>query len=180
LRRAVERHGQILSALNAAHRRGIVHCDLKPANLMFRRDAELPGVEVMLGDFGVAHLPDATGEAATGPRAEAVGTIAYMAPEQRRGAVTPASDVYASAVVLFEMFTGRTPWGRDTVMGGARSADDFRLPPAVFASAPALADEIQHHIMRLGDPDPARRPTTAQALAESQRLRERIIAAGAL
>jgi len=180
LRRAIERHGQILSALNAAHRRGIVHCDLKPANLMFRRDAELPGVEVMLGDFGVAHLPDAAGEAATGARAEAVGTIAYMAPEQRRGAVTPASDLYASAVVLFEMFTGRTPWSRDTVMGGVRSADNFRLPATVFVHAPALADEIQHHIMRLGDPDPARRPTTAQALAESQRLRERIIAAGAL
>jgi len=66
------------------------------------------------------------------------------------------------------------------VMGGARSANDFRLPASVFASAPALADEIQHHIMRIGDPDPARRPTTAQALAESQRLRERIIAAGAV
>jgi tetratricopeptide (TPR) repeat protein len=172
LRRAVERHGQILSALAAAHRRGIVHCDLKPANLMFRRDAELPGVEVMLGDFGVAHLPE--GEA----RAEAVGTLAYMAPEQRRGEVSPASDVYASAVVLFEMFTGRTPWGRETILGGARSADDFRLPAALFAGVPTLADEIQHHIMRLGDPDPAKRPTTAQALAESQRLRERMIAAG--
>jgi hypothetical protein len=179
LRRAIERHGQILSALAAAHRRGIVHCDLKPANLMFRRNAELPGVEVMLGDFGVAHLPDASGQAAVRARPEAVGTLAYMAPEQRRGEVTPATDVYASAVVLFEMFTGRTPWVRETVMGGARRADDFRLPAAVFANAPALADEIQHHIMRLGDPDPARRPTTAQALAESQRLRERLIAAGA-
>lgn len=179
LRRAIERHGQILSALAAAHRRGIVHCDLKPANLMFRRDAELPGVEVMLGDFGVAHLPDASGQVATGARAEAVGTLAYMAPEQRRGEITPATDVYASAVVLFEMFTGRTPWARETVMGGIRSPEDFRLPASVFASAPALAGEIQHHIMRLGDPDPQRRPTTAQALAESQRLRERIIAAGA-
>ena len=180
LRRAIERHGQILSALAAAHRRGIVHCDLKPANLMFRRDPDQAGVEIMLGDFGVAHLPDASGQAATGARPEAVGTLAYMAPEQRRGQVTPASDVYASAVVLFEMFTGRTPWLRETVMGGARSADDFRLPAAVFAPAPALADEIHHHILRLGDPDPARRPTTAQALAESQRLRERIIAAGAV
>jgi tetratricopeptide (TPR) repeat protein len=179
LRRAIERHGQILSALAAAHRRGIVHCDLKPANLMFRRDPDLPGVEIMLGDFGVAHLPDAGGQAAARARAEAVGTLAYMAPEQRRGEVTPATDVYASAVVLFETFTGRTPWARETVMGGARSADDFRLPASVFATAPALADEIQHHIMRIGDPDPARRPTTAQALAESQRLRERIIAAGA-
>ena len=178
LRRAVERHGQILSALAAAHRRGIVHCDLKPANLMFRRDAELPGVEVMLGDFGVAHLPDATGEARAGARPEAVGTLAYMAPEQRRGEVSPASDVYASAVVLFEMFTGHTPWSRETIMGGARRADDFRLPASLFSTLPALADEIQHHIMRLGDPDPSRRPTTAQALAESQRMRERIIAAG--
>jgi tetratricopeptide (TPR) repeat protein len=180
LRRAIERHGQILSALAAAHRRGIVHCDLKPANLMFRRDADLPGVEVMLGDFGVAHLPDASGQAATGARTEAVGTLAYMAPEQRRGQISPATDIYASAVVLFEMFTGRTPWARETVMGGARSAEDFRLPTDVFARAPSLANEIQHHIMHLGDPDPGRRPTAAQALIESQRLRERIIAAGAL
>src|SRR5262245_56843973 len=83
LRRAIERHGQVLSALAAAHRRGIVHCDLKPGNLMFRRDVDLPGVEVMLGDFGVAHLPDAAGRGAVGRRTEALGTLAYMAPEQR-------------------------------------------------------------------------------------------------
>ena len=180
LRRAIERHGQVLSALAAAHRRGIVHCDLKPGNLMFRRDADLPGVEIMLGDFGVAHLPDATGGvAAVGRRAEAVGTIAYMAPEQRRGEITPASDVYASAVVLYEMFTGHPPWTREIVMAGTRRAEDFKLPGELFAQAPALADDVQSHIIRIGDPDPSKRPTTAQALAESQRLRERIIAAGA-
>jgi tetratricopeptide (TPR) repeat protein len=179
LRRGIERHGQILSALAAAHRRGIVHCDLKPGNLMFRRDADLPGVEVMLGDFGVAHLPDETGVvAATTRRAEAVGTLAYMAPEQRRGEVSPASDVYASAVVLFEMFTGRTPWSREIAMAGTRHADDFRLPPEVLVSAPHFAADIQRHIAAIGDPDPAKRPTTTMALAESQRLRERIIAAG--
>lgn len=175
MRRAIERHGQILSALSAAHRRGIVHCDLKPGNLMFRRDADQPGVEVMLGDFGVAHLPDVSGTAsATTRRPEAVGTIAYMAPEQRKGAVTPASDIYASAVVLFEMFTGRTPWTRDVVMSGARTDHDFTLPPELLA--PSLADAIQTHIAHLGDPDPAKRPTTTDALAEAQRLRERIIA----
>jgi hypothetical protein len=78
------------------------------------------------------------------------------------------------------MFTGHTPWPREAVMSAARRADDFRLPAQVFAAAPQLADEIQHHIARLGDPDPARRPSTGQALAESQRLRERIIAAGSL
>jgi hypothetical protein len=178
LRRAIERHGQILSALGAAHRRGIVHCDLKPANLMFRRDVDLPGVEVMLGDFGVAHLPDAAGlVGATGKR-EAIGTIAYMAPEQRRGEVTPAADVYASAVVLFENACGRTPWSREVLMAGTRHAEDFLLPKEVLAAAPTVADELQAHMMRIGHPDPAKRPTTAQALAESQRLRERIIAAG--
>jgi tetratricopeptide (TPR) repeat protein len=178
LRRAIERHGQILSALAAAHRRGIVHCDLKPGNLMFRRDVDLPGVEVMLGDFGVAHLPDAEGRGAASRRAEALGTLAYMAPEQRRGDVLPASDLYASAVVLFENLTARTPWSREVLMSGARRAEDFLLPAAVLAEAPAsIADEVQQHLLRIGDPDPARRPTTAQALAESQRLRERIIAA---
>lgn len=181
-RRVIERHSQILSALAAAHRRGIVHCDLKPANLMFRRDVDLPGVEVMLGDFGVAHLPDSTGAASTsgavGKRAEAIGTIPYMAPEQRRGEISPAVDIYATAVVLFENLTARIPWSRERLMSGIRNPDDFLLPEDIVAKVPAtIGDEVQQHLLRLGDPDPSKRLTTAQALAEAQRLRERIIAA---
>ncbi len=179
MRRVIERHSQILSALVAAHRRGIVHCDLKPANLMFRRDVHLPGTEVMLGDFGVAHLPDAAGLAGASGKREAIGTLAYMAPDQRRGEVTPAVDVYASAVVLFENATGQTPWSRDVVMAGTRRVEDFTLPPHVVEQSPEIAAEVQQHLFKIGDPDPANRPTSIQALAEAQRLRERLIATAA-
>jgi tRNA A-37 threonylcarbamoyl transferase component Bud32 len=181
LRRCIERHTQVLSALSAAHRRGIVHRDLKPANLMFRRDPDLPGVEVMLGDWGVAHLPDAAGEtgvkAAEGRRAaEAVGTLAYMAPEQRRGDAAPASDLYAAAVVLFENLTGRHPWPREVLLAGTRRPGDFALPADKIAGPPELVAAVQAHLDRLGDPDPAARPSTEQALADAGRLREEAIA----
>jgi hypothetical protein len=184
LRRCIERHTQVLSALSAAHRRGIVHRDLKPANLMFRRNPDLPGVEVMLGDWGIANLPDAAGEtgarAAEGRRAaEAVGTLAYMAPEQRRGdEAAPAADLYAAAIVFFENLTGRHPWARDVVLAGTRTANDLRLPAL---DGPAeLLGAVQAHLDRLGDPDPAARPDTEAAFASALELREHAIALGVL
>lgn len=181
-RRAIERHVQILSALAAAHRNGIVHRDLKPGNLMFRRDPDLPGVEVMLGDFGVAHLPDidrGPGTNAAPRTADAVGTLAYMAPEQRRGEVSPAIDVFASAVVLFEMMQGATPWTREQVLNSAREHRDFHLADELFAEAPAVAKDFRDHVMRLGNPTARERPSAEQALREAQQLRAQIIIATA-
>jgi len=183
LRRALERHVQILSALLAAHRRGIVHRDLKPANLMFRRDTDAPGSEVMLGDFGVAHLPG-TGEA---PRTDAeharrqrdaVGTLAYMAPEQRKASeANPRSDLYSAAVVLYEMMTVRFPWPPHVLLSGARKRGDFLLPTNLREQAPTeLLAAVQEHLHHLGDPDPAERPDTAEALARASELRDRAVA----
>jgi tetratricopeptide (TPR) repeat protein len=175
LRRALEHLVQILAALAAAHARGIVHRDLKPANLMFRRDAETLGVEVMLGDFGIANLPDASAatSGSAGPRAP-MGTLGYMAPEQRRGGdVTTAADLYALGVVTHEMLTGRLPWAREVMLGGARAPGDLLLPAAALATLPAeVHPPLQALLRGLGEPDPAARPTTAAALAAAQRLRE--------
>jgi hypothetical protein len=82
--------------------------------------------------------------------------------------------------VLFENLTARTPWSRERLMAGIRKAEDFTLPTTVLAGLPPqVADEVQQHMLRIGDPDPSKRPTTAQALADAQRLRERVIAATA-
>ena len=188
LRRGLERHVQILSALDAAHRRGIVHRDLKPANLMYRRDPDAPGSEVMLGDFGVAHLPAAVQAGAPAPgsgaptgarrQRDAVGTLAYMAPEQRKlGEASPRSDLYSAAVVLYEMLTGSYPWPPHLLLGGARKRGDFLLPSQLREKYPgALVAAVQAHLDDLGDPDASVRPDTGPALSAAIALRDRAIA----
>jgi hypothetical protein len=180
---ALERHVQVVSALVAAHRRGIVHRDVKPANLMFRRDPDAAGVEIMLGDFGVANLPgssDAPRSDAEQARRQrdAVGTLAYMAPELRRGGdASPRSDLYAGAVVLFEMLTGQYPWPPHLLLSGARRRGDFKLPERLRdAAGPELGAALQRHLDALGDPDSAGRPDPHEALDAAVDLRDAAIA----
>ncbi len=92
----------IISGLEAAHHHGVVHRDVKPANIFF--DAR---GTAKLGDFGVAHLVD-LGQTQTGGL---IGTLAYMSPEQITGApISIAADIYALGVTLFEAVTGRLPF----------------------------------------------------------------------
>jgi eukaryotic-like serine/threonine-protein kinase len=92
----------IISGLEAAHHRGVVHRDVKPANIFFDERGT-----AKLGDFGVAHLVD-LGQTQTGGL---IGTLAYMSPEQITGApISIAADMYALGVTLFEAVTGRLPF----------------------------------------------------------------------
>jgi serine/threonine protein kinase len=95
-------------ALDAAHQKGIVHRDLKPANVMFDTDRK----EVVVMDFGLARRT-AVKEADLTESGMILGTPAYMAPEQARGAsraVGPAADIYALGAILYEMLSGRRPF----------------------------------------------------------------------
>jgi serine/threonine protein kinase len=101
-----------------------------------------------------------------------------MAPEQRKlGEASPKSDLYASAVVLYEMLTGRYPWPPHLLLGGARKRGDFLLPSQLRDKYPAgLVAAVQSHLDDLGDPDASVRPDTAGALALAIALRDRAIA----
>ena len=125
---------ELARALGSAHARGVVHCDVKPANVLITPDA---GIKV--GDFGVARLAEATSQALT---ATVAGTPRYMSPEQARGEpATPATDVYSAGVVLYEMLAGQPPFN-------ARSAVELALrhlqetPPDLPARVPGALSAV--------------------------------------
>lgn len=123
---------QLLSALSAAHAVGLVHRDVKPANVLIDRAGT-----VKLADFGIARRFDEITSALT-MEGMVIGTRAYLAPEQALGGdVGPAADLYAVGAVLFEMATGERP--PMTAVGAERGADPRQIVPAI---APALAVAI--------------------------------------
>jgi predicted ATPase/Tfp pilus assembly protein PilF len=146
---------QIASALAAAHSAGIVHRDIKPDNIMIRRDGY---VKVL--DFGLAKLTENALER-TGNDAEAatkvliettpgaiMGTVAYMSPEQARGlAVEATTDIWSTGIVLYEMLTGDVPFKGKT-MSDVIVAILEREPPPVSQYAPEFSEKALHHIFK--------------------------------
>ncbi|MFC3577925.1 protein kinase [Streptomyces yaanensis] len=103
---------QIADALAASHADGVVHRDLKPANVLLKQDAGQ--MHPMLTDFGIARLADSPGLTRT---SEFVGTPAYIAPESAEGRPqTSAVDVYGAGILLYELVTGRPPFGGGTAL----------------------------------------------------------------
>ncbi len=138
---AVDIAAAVLAALDAAHRNGMVHRDVKPANIL------LPATGgVKLADFGIAKsVQEATaGVTATG---QIIGTAKYLSPEQVDGArATPASDVYAVGVVLYEMLAGAPPFTGDSALAVALAHTREPVPPLLGRRPdldPALATVVE-------------------------------------
>ena len=144
----------IARGLAAAHRQGIAHGDLKPDNVIVRRDGQIKILE-----FGLAETrPDAQTEALRG--AGLAGTPGYMAPEQLRGAAaTPAADVFAFGVLFFEMATGRHPFAGDR--GALLEA---ALSSRAAFDAPDLPPGIAEIVRRSLSPDPSARFGSADGI----------------
>jgi class 3 adenylate cyclase len=162
---------QICQALEHAHRRGVVHRDVKSANVWLTADGT-----AKLGDFGLAL---SLAESRLTQPGMMVGTVTYMAPEQALGgAVTAQADLYALGVVLYEMVAGRPPFlGDDPVAVIGQHLQAAAVAPSHHNSAvPAELDEL---ILRLLAKAPEERPASAGAVRSALAACVRVAAAPA-
>ena len=157
----------VCAALGFAHANGVVHCDVKPGNVMVAQSGA-----VYLTDFGIARHADSATTTLAG-----AGSPAYMAPEQIRGEeLTPAADVYALGVMLFELLTGQRPFQGSEAQAeraGPATAERVRyahlnLPaPDPRSINPQIPSSLAQVILRSLEKDPARRYPSAPAFYEA-------------
>ena len=154
----------IAEGLHVAHASGIVHRDIKPSNVLLWRSPLANGRwRAKVADFGIAYLQNSTRATAPGL---VIGTAAYLAPEQARGAAaTPAADIYALGILLIEAITGHRPYSEASGIGAitARLID----PPAIPASLPAPWRELLQAMTAMRPED---RPSALEVAVAAARL----------
>jgi eukaryotic-like serine/threonine-protein kinase len=149
---------QVLTALQFAHEAGLVHRDVKPANILVGRDRR-----AKVADFGIAKAAYAGNDPTTTGRV--LGSVPYLAPEQVKGSGTDArSDIYAAGASLYEALTGRPPFTAETDIAAAmlRLTQDPEPPRAIRPGIPRPLEAI---VMRALERDPERRFATAEDMA---------------
>ncbi|WP_330184756.1 serine/threonine protein kinase [Nocardia sp. NBC_01503] len=160
-RQAVEVVEQVAAALDAAHQIGLVHRDVKPANILLTGE-----LFAYLVDFGIAHIES---DAQLTSMGSAIGSFGYMAPErfEHSTAVAPSADVYALACVLYESLTGRPPFQADNNLSTIR-AHMMTAPPRP-SSRPGIPVGFDEVVAVGMAKDPGRRYPSASQLARAAR-----------
>jgi serine/threonine protein kinase len=158
---ALEWLDQAATALDAAHRHGVVHRDVKPANLMLDRNGA-----VHVADFGIASAAGTDSLTMTGT---VLGTAGYLSPEQAQGErATPASDRYSLAVVAFELLSGRRPFESESITAEATAHVNAPVP-SIAELCEGLPGELDAVFRRALAKEPMRRFETASEFVSALR-----------
>jgi HAMP domain-containing protein/predicted Ser/Thr protein kinase len=167
---------QICAGLEAAHRQGVIHRDIKPQNMLIIPETG----EVKIMDFGIARVSEVKGQSGLTSDGTVMGTPDYMPPEQAQG--RPAdfrSDIYSLGVVLFEIFTGKLPFGGDTAMQVVMNHIQ-KTPPRPRSLNPSLPEDLETVILRCMEKTPEKRyAQVADILKELTAVSSRLDAAPA-
>ncbi|MBK9123430.1 MAG: serine/threonine protein kinase [Chloroflexi bacterium] len=150
---------EIASALDYAHRQGVIHRDIKPANILIDGEGN-----ALLADFGIVKLAEGgTGLTGTG----VVGTPAYMSPEQAQGfELTPRADLYSFGIVVYEMITGKLPFSSDSVMQlMLKHLTDAPTPPS--EALPSLSQAVDTVLLKVLEKEPEARYASATAFFDA-------------
>jgi serine/threonine-protein kinase len=166
--RAIDITIQILKAARFAHRRGVIHRDLKPHNAMVEDDSD----HIKVTDFGIARA-GASDMTETG---SIMGTAQYLSPEQAQGhAVSASSDLYSVGVVLYELLTGRVPFDAESAVTIAlKHVSEAPVPPSTIN--PRVPPELEQVVLWALNKDPVHRPADDdQLISALEQAKEAII-----
>jgi serine/threonine protein kinase len=152
--------GQLLGALDYAHRRGVIHRDIKPSNILITQEGT-----VKVADFGIARVVEGEKTGSGTRPGEVIGSARYMSPEQLQGEeTTPRSDLYSVGILLYHCLVGRPPFSGDTRSVVRQQIHEDPIPPRVLNGA--ISPGLEMIIVNALAKDPQDRYPSASAMLE--------------